>query len=164
MESLLFPTKVEQQESMKGGNVMSKGISGLFKETAGAITQEIWNTSIVWQHIDVTKENYGGTVLPRSFNIDTPAGKMWTHGNATKHMHEAILSLREDPRLKYSNPRLYTQFILFDYWKSLSAAVNNGIKYEQKIYSGKWEFVFSKSRKQGDNPVIKHARFKKVLQ
>lgn len=143
---------------------MSKGYSGLFKGTSGINAQEIWNTSIVWKHIDVTQENYGGTFLPRSFNIDTPQGKMWTHGNATKHMHEAILSLKDDPKLKNSSPKLYTQFILFDYWKSLGAAVNSGIEYKKKVYLGKWEFIFSEPRRPGDNPVIKHARFKELLQ
>ena len=79
---------------MKGGNDMSKGYSGLFKGTFGFNAQEIWNTSIVWEHIDITQKNYGGTSLPRSFNIDTPQGKMWTHGNATKHMYENIKSAK----------------------------------------------------------------------
>jgi hypothetical protein len=149
---------------MKGGSIMSKGLSGLFKKTSGVFFQEIWNTSIVWKYIDVTQENYAGTDLPKSFNINTPQGKMWTHGNATKHIYEAILSSKDDPKLKESNPKLYTQFILFDYWKSLNAAVSSGITYEKKIYSGKWEFIFSKPRKNSDNPVVKHARFKNLLQ
>ena len=101
---------------------MSKTVSGHFKGTLGEYAS-LWNTSIVWKHIDITQENHGGTDLPRSFNIDTPSGKMWTHGNATKHMHEAIISL---------NPKLYTQFILFDYWVSLSFAVRREIKFEEK--------------------------------
>lgn len=109
--------------------------------------------------IEATQETYGGTDLPRSFNIDTPQGKMWTHGNATKHMHEAILSLKDDPKLKDSNPKLYTQFILYDYWKSLEATVKSGILYNKKLTTGSWEFIFSKPRKTGDNPVIKHAKF-----
>jgi hypothetical protein len=149
---------------MKGGNAMSKGFSGLFERTSGSLYAEIWNTSIVWKYIEATQDDYGGTTLPKSFNIDTPNGKMWTHGNATKHMHEAIISLKDDPRIKSSNPKLYTQFILFDYWKSLSTAVKSEIKYEKIINSGNWEFIFSKPRKQGDNPVIKHARLKKTLQ
>lgn len=74
-----------------------KASSGHFKGTTGLRN---WNTSIVWEHLEPTRGNYGGTDLPRSFNIDTPQGKMWTHGNATKHMHEAILSLKDDPKLK----------------------------------------------------------------
>ena len=74
-------------------------------------------------------------------------------------MHEAILSIKDDPKLKNTNPKLYTQFILYDYWKSLESAVESSIKYDKKITSGSWEFIFSKPRKSGDNPVIKHAKF-----
>ena len=72
--------------------------------------------------------------------------------------------IRKHTKLKNSNPKLYTQFILFDYWKSLSSAVKSEITYEKKIYSGKWDFIFSKPRAGGDNPVIKHANYKKILQ
>lgn len=135
---------------------MSKAASGHFKETSG---YNNWNTSEVWLHVSATQGSYPGTDLPRSFNIHTPQGQMWTHGNATKHIHEAILSLKDDPKLKDSNPRLYTQFIMYDYWKSLGKAVSNGIDYDKKIITGSWEFIFSKPRKPGLNPVIKHARF-----
>lgn len=74
-------------------------------------------------------------------------------------MHEAILSLKDDPKLKDTNPKLYTQFILYDYWKSLGSIVKNGIKYDKKLKTGSWEFVFSKPRNSDDNPVIKHAKF-----
>lgn len=135
---------------------MSKAVSGHFNGTSG---YNNWNTSVVWSHVNATQGNYPGTDLPRSFNIDTPQGQMWTHGNATKHMHEAILSLKDDPKLKDSNPKLYTQFIMYDYWKALSRVVNNGIDYGRKITAGSWEFIFSKPRNHGLNPVIKHAKF-----
>lgn len=135
---------------------MSKAKSGHFNGTTGTSN---WNTSIVWDYIETTQETYGGTDLPRSFNVNTPQGNMWTHGNATKHMHEAILSLKDDPKLKDTNPKLYTQFILFDYWKSLGLTVKNGIRYDKKLTTGSWEFIFSRPRNAGDNPVIKHAKF-----
>lgn len=135
---------------------MSKPTSNLFSSTSGA---KSWNTSIVWPHIQPTQDNYGGTDLPRSFNIDTPQGSLWTHNNATKHMHEAILSLKDNPKLKDTNPKLYTQFIMYEYWRALGAAVKDGIEYEKTINFGKWEFIFSKPRSQGNNPVVKHARF-----
>ena len=135
---------------------MSKSISGHFKGTTG---YKNWNTSIVWEHVHPTQDNYGGTDLPRSFNVDTPAGEMWTHNNATKHMHEALLSIKDNPRLKDTNPKLYTQFILYEYWRSLGSAVKSGISYNRKIYAGNWEFIFSKPRTTGNNPVIKHAKF-----
>ena len=135
---------------------MSKSLSGHFHGTLGS---QNWNTSIVWEHIFPTQENYGGTDLPRSFNADTSQGQMWTHNNATKHLHEAILSLKDNPMLKDTNPKLYTQFILYEYWRSLGKAVNSKITYNRKIYSGSWEFVFSKPRKSGDNPAVIHAKF-----
>ncbi len=135
---------------------MSKSISNHFYNTTGF---RAWNTSIVWEHIAVTQDNYGGTDLPRSFNVDTPHGTMWTSNNATKHMHEAILSVRDFPLMKDTNPKLFTQFILYEYWRSLQVAVKNGIQYRQKIYSGNWEFVFAKPRKPGDTPAVIHAKF-----
>ena len=135
---------------------MSKALSGHFTKTSG---YNNWNRSIVWSHIEPTQWPYPGTDLPKSFNIDTPQGPMWTHGNATKHMHEAILSLKDDPKLKDSNPKLYTQFILFDYWRALINTVNSGISYNKIITSGNWEFIFSKPRQEELNPVIKHAKF-----
>lgn len=134
---------------------MSKGLSGLVKVAT------IGNTSVVWSHITATQNDYPGTELPKSFNIDTPQGKIWTHGNATEHMYEAISSLKKSaPTMVNSNPKLYTQFILYDYWKSLGKAVKSGIEYNKKITVGRWEFILSKPRKAGDNPVVKHAQFK----
>ena len=135
---------------------MSKQCSGHFHGTTGIIA---WNTSEVWNHIYPTQSNYEGTCLPRSFNVDTPQGEMWTHNNATKHMHETILSIKDSPILKNTDPKLYTQFILFDYWKSLGKAVQSGIVYNEMIYAGSWEFIFSPARNNGSNPVIKHAKF-----
>lgn len=135
---------------------MSKALSGHFDGTSG---HQNWNTSEVWTNITPTQANYPGTDVPRSFNITTFQGEMWTHGNATKHIHEAIMSLKDDPKLKDSNPKLYTQFIIYDYWKSLEIAVSEGINYDTKVTAGSWEFIFSKPRKSDLNPVIKHARF-----
>ena len=143
---------------------MSKAISGHFNKTLGQIIlnsnlKDIHNTAEVWQHLKSTQPNYTGTDLPRSFTIDTLMGKMWTHGNATKHMHEAISSLKQNPLLKFSNPHLYTQFILYDYWKSLNNAVRNGITYDKIINKEHWEFIFAKPRKKGEFPIIKHAKY-----
>lgn len=135
---------------------MSKSISGHFSGTTG---YNYLDTSTVWSHVIATQDNYAGTDLPKSFIIDTSRGQIWTHANATKHMHEAIISLKDDPKLKSSNPKLYTQFVLYDYWKSLDATVKNGINYNKKVESGNWEFIFSKPRKPRLAPVVKHAKF-----
>lgn len=84
---------------------------------------------------------------------------MWTHGNATEHMYEAMVSIKENPRLKTSNPKLYSQFVLYDYYKSLGKAVSNGINYQHIIKVGNWEFAFAPARKGQTYPVVKHALF-----
>lgn len=141
---------------LQGEKVMSKQFSGHFNRTAGT---KVWNTAEVWNHVHPTQGNYAGTYLPKSFNVDTPQGAMWTHNNATKHMHETILSIKDSPVLKNRDPKLYTQFILYDYWKSLGKAVKSGIVYNEMIYAGRWEFMFAKPRSKDSNPVIKHAKF-----
>ena len=151
---------------------MSKGISDLFKGTSGykvvvsaQLAPHSETTAAVWKHIKSTQDNYAGTILPKSFEVDvpitdqTPSGKMWTHGNATEHIYEAISSAHFLPNIKNSNPNLYTQFILYDYYKTIGHTVKNGIEYGKLITLGSWEFVFSKPRKAQDYPVVKHAKF-----
>lgn len=153
---------------------MSKSSSGLFHGTAGSDYQKSETllsyppdetTAVVWNHIDATQDSYGGTIIPKSFVVDvptsaaTPTGKMWTHGNATEHMYEAMVSIKDNPRLKGSNPNLYSQFVLYDYYKSLGKAVSKGISYNHTIKVGNWEFVFAPARKGQKYPVVKNALF-----
>ncbi len=135
---------------------MSKQFSGLFNRTTGT---KVWNTAEVWNHIHPTQNNYDGTYLPKSFNVDTPQGVIWTHNHATMHMLEVILSIKSSPILKNRDPQLYTQFVLYDYWKSLENAIKAEIIYYEKIYAGRWEFIISLPRSKENNPVIKHAKF-----
>lgn len=123
------------------------------------------STASVWQHLSSTQDTYNNTCIPKSFEIDvpisqyTPNGKMWTHGNATEHMVEAVNSVKNNPRLKNSNPKLYSQFILYDYYRTLENSVRKGIKFERVVKEGKWEFIFAKPRKGNKYPVVKHAVF-----
>ncbi|GEM_PF-2725854 len=153
---------------------MSKSDSGLFSGTTGGELQYLnklfsytayETTAIVWNHIKATQGTYRGTVIPKSFEVDvphttmTPAGKMWTHGNATEHMYEAMVSIKDDPRIKGSNPNLYSQFILYDYYRALGKAVSKGVNYKNIITVGNWEFAFSPARNGQKYPVVKHALF-----
>ena len=117
-------------------------------------------TSKIWNKIEPTQEVYPGTDLPRSFNIETVQGQMWVHGNATEHIKETIRSTKEYPRLKFSNQKLYLQFLLHEFHKALNIAVQNGIEYtENEIIVGNWKFRFSKPRKGFKNSVVIHAVF-----
>ena len=133
-------------------------IAAKAKENETKVLNE--TTAAVWSHIEATQENYGGTVIPKSFTVNTPQGKMWTHGNATEHMYEALVSTKnKPPALKNSHPNLYAQFILYDYYRSLGDTVRSGITYGKIIKANGWEFIFSKPREKGKNPVVKHAQF-----
>lgn len=115
-------------------------------------------TATVWQHIEATQPNYPGTEIPRSFVVETDYGHFWTHGNATKHMYEAVISTADDPMLKNTNPSLFAQFILYDYRKELTSVVSGPLRLGVPIRTRHWEFIFS--IKKGDKyPVIKHAVF-----
>lgn len=114
-------------------------------------------TATVWLHISGTQPDYPGTKIPRSFVVETENGNFWTHGNATEHMNEAVTAL--DSILGNSNPSLYSQFILYDYRKSLIAATSNGIQYNRLVRSGHWTFKFSKARDSDKYPVVVHALF-----
>ena len=62
--------------------------------------------------------------------------------------------------IKVSNPNLYAQFILYDYYKSLGSAVSRGVKFSGTVTVGSWEFAFAKPRTGAKYPVVKHALFK----
>ena len=156
---------------------MSKGISGHFKGTSGSIANLIKSkaqdfsipkesTAIIWERLFATQECYEGTVVPRSFEIVvpksaiTPDGMLWTHGNATKHIYEALSAIKKSmPMMLNTNPSLYAQFILYDYYKSLSKAINSGVGFDDMIRVGNWEFIIAKARQGYQYPVVKHALF-----
>ena len=157
---------------------MSKGNSGLFTGTIGSQADFIQSlerllsisddegTAVVWDHINAIQKYYEGTVIPRYFELDvpktkvTPEGKVWTHGNATEHIYEAVTSIRRHaPSIVNSNPNLYSQFILYDYYKSLGKAVRKGFDYGSIATVGNWEFIIVKPRNGQKYPVVKHALF-----
>lgn len=147
---------------------MSKSLSGLFSGTEGYALETfaretgirpIRSTAEVWNHITATDRNYIGTPIPKSFVLDTPNGNFWAHPNGTKHMEEALNSIKEYPMLKNTNPSLYAQFILYDFREAVIAATANGApKPKTKCTVGNWEFFFDK-RASDKYPVIYHAKF-----
>ena len=59
----------------------------------------------------------------------------------------------------YTNPNLYTQELMSDFYGSLEQATVSGIKYGELISAGNWEFIFAPLRQEGLLPVIKHVQF-----
>lgn len=147
---------------------MSKSFSGLFAATLGysmeVLSREtgirpLHSTAEVWDHIVATDETYPGNPIPRSFIVETPKGNYWTNPNGTKHMNEALNSVKDLPALKNTNPNLMAQFILYDFHQAVIKATSSGTPaYKTKICVEHWEFFFNK-RQDDKYPVIYHARF-----
>jgi len=143
---------------------MSKASSGLFpsnqNQASNNALNSLYNTSIVWHHLTPTQERYTTIELPKSFEMDIQNGKMWVHGNATKHMFQEISQNWNGKNpMKISNQTLYTQFILYDFYQNLNSATAKGIKYGKIERVGNWEFIFAHPRDKGKLPVVKHAQF-----
>lgn len=92
-----------------------------------------------------------GSVLPKSFNLSTSSGgKVWVAPNATKHIQE------ETRGLSFGRAISQEQRLA-----GLAGAVDGATvgNWEQMQVSRGWELIFSRPRKAGDNPVLKHARY-----
>ena len=85
---------------------------------------------------------------------------MWVHGNATEHIYEYVYKgITTGNGTAYTNPNLYTQEIMSDFYGALQEATKSGIVYEEKITQGNQEVIFARLRQAGQLPVIKHAQF-----
>ncbi len=110
---------------------------------------------LVWSSIRATQPVYQGTVIPRSFEMATGAGKFWVHGNGTKHLAEyatTMLNRGVAPNLV----NLASQVQLSSLKAAMAAASKQGIVYGQPMRIGGWELVFSKLPTDV-LPVLKHA-------
>jgi hypothetical protein len=106
----------------------------------------------VFDRIEATQEPRDvGSVLPKSFNLSVPSGgKVWVAPNATKHIWEETRGLTFGRSISQEQ-RLAGLADAVD-----GATVGN---WEQMQVARGWELIFSRPRKAGDNPVLKHARY-----
>lgn len=106
----------------------------------------------VFDRIEATQEPRDvGSVLPKSFNLSVlSGGKVWVAPNATKHIWEETRGLTFGRSISQEQ-RLAGLADAVD-----GATVGN---WEQMQVSKGWELIFSRPRKAGDNPVLKHARY-----
>jgi filamentous hemagglutinin len=106
----------------------------------------------VFDRIEATQEPRDiGSVLPKSFNLSVPSGgKVWVAPNATKHIWEETRGLTFGRSISQEQ-RL----------AGLAGAVDGATvrNWEQVQVSRGWELIFSRPRKAGGNPVLKHARY-----
>ena len=136
------------------GKAVSALTDGIRKSGGGS------STGTVWDNIKATQDNYPNTNIPKSFEIEVNGQKMWVHGNATKHMYEDVYAkIIAGEGTAYTNPNLYTQELMSNFYGSLEQATVSGIQYGGLISAGNWEFIFTAPRQEGLLPVIKHAQF-----
>ncbi|MFP2925664.1 polymorphic toxin-type HINT domain-containing protein [Pyxidicoccus sp. 3LG] len=111
-------------------------------------------TGTVWDSVKSTGANLPGTVVPKSFTLSTPAGSIWVHPNATKHLQEYLL--RKGHTI---DPEMGAQVMMSSLQGAVEQATKNGIELGKIIQVGSWELKFS--QKAGDTyPVLMHALFK----
>jgi RHS repeat-associated protein len=113
-------------------------------------------TGTVWDDIIATQPNYPGSLLPKSFELNTANGKVWVHGNASEHIAEFIKMKAE-----FYTPetvRLATQQQLRSLQSAISEAIKGGIKYEQELKIGDWILKFGAAKEVGQLPVLYHAQ------
>lgn len=147
---------------------MSKPLSGLFTNTSGYTAEALsratdirplHSTAEVWTHITATDDTYPGSPIPRSFIVETPSGNYWANPNGTKHMDEALNSVKDLPALKNTNPDLMAQFILYDFREAIIEATSSGPpKHKEAIHTNHWVLVFNQ-RPTDEYPVVYHAQF-----
>lgn len=113
-------------------------------------------TGTVWDLIKPTQPEYPGTKIPKSFEIKVNTQKLWVHGNATEHIFEDVVKSIKNPSI---DDNLYSQILLSDFHGSLNIATQNGVKYNEIIKVGHWDFKFAPPREPGQLPVVTHAQF-----
>ena len=99
-----------------------------------------------------------GTQIPKSFNIIIDEQEFWVNPNGTKHMYEYIT--RNGQHIGTFTTPVNSQSMLTEFESALKCAINtNGVKLDEIIYGGDWEFIITLPREEGLNYVIKHARY-----
>ena len=129
--------------------------SGEKAKNTGKGTGNVLDNGTVWGNIKITQPFYGGTKIPKSFELAVDGGQFWVHPNGTKHMVEYITR----DATTHGMP-INSQTLLSSFENSVKKAVNEGVKYDEIMNIGNWELIFSKPRGDGILPVIKHAVYR----
>jgi hypothetical protein len=128
----------------------------------GAIKADT-STAAVWKAIKATQPVYGGTLIPKSFELAAGNRKLWVAPNATDHLRELVQGYIKS-RGSSQNAEKYTQFLMADFKNSVDQALRQ-VKIpnapgmpRQAIRVGNWDLVIGPPRQAGQLPVILHAQ------
>jgi hypothetical protein len=125
--------------------------TGATTEAASAVET---GTGTVWDHVKVTQAAKPGEVVPHSFELNTPAGKVWVHPHGTKHINEYLLR----NGVSHGTP-VASQEMLTSLQSAVYTATKGGIKLREMMNVGNWELMFSQ-RASDPLPVLMHALYK----
>lgn len=114
--------------------------------------------STVWMHIRPTQPSWPGTQIPKSFEVSVKVGRLWVHPNATEHLWERIGKIKSADSMRYQSP-LHNQLLLNSFRSALEKATERGIRYDQKLRVGQWEFIIQPGGKTGPLPTVVHAQY-----
>ncbi|WP_157474497.1 hypothetical protein [Parafrankia sp. EUN1f] len=112
-------------------------------------------TGTVWDQVRGTQPEYPDTAIPRSFEMDLGAQKVWVHPNATEHLFEYAISSRLGDRAPQQR-NLSMQALLGSLRAAVAEAVKDGVPLNRMILVADWELKFSQ-RDVDPLPVLKHA-------
>ncbi len=110
----------------------------------------------VWGAIRATQPVWEGTVVPRSFELGTSAGKVWVHGNATEHLAEYATSMLAKG-VSSELVKVATQAQLSSLQSAVTQVLAAGMKYNQMIQIAGWELKFGAPSRAGQLPALIHA-------
>jgi filamentous hemagglutinin len=116
------------------------------------------SANTIWRLIKATDQVHEGTVIPRSFELTTPNGRFWVHGNATEHMAEYAMGAARRG-LSPDLVRLGSQLQLASFEAAVDAAAQEGIQYNTLMRVAGWELKFAPPRQPGQLPAIIHALY-----
>ena len=112
-------------------------------------------TGTVWDDIEATQPNYGGSDIPRSFVMNTGGSKVWVHPNATEHVAEYARA-RADNMASSQQVGLSTQAYLKSLQAAVGEATRGGVPLGRTVTVGGWEMKFSQ-RPTDPLPALMHA-------
>ena len=125
--------------------------------SAGSSSAGVAPSNTVWGRVKPTQEVWPETEIPRSFQLTTQNGqRVWVHGNATEHLAERVVGAN-GPSMRIELGRIVQQSQLTSLEAAVSAAIKNGIPFNQPIRVGGWELIFRPGRNAGDLPALVHA-------
>ena len=138
---LSVPATAEKSDFFGKGEVVLQGVGKVWDDIIG--TQPLYDAN---------------SLIYKSFELKIFNSKVWVHGNATEHLRELELNILKDISKTPEAKRLSIELILTDFQGAIKEATKNGVKYDELIPIGRWEFKFSAPRESGQLPALIHAQ------